>query len=143
MNDLDVFLDKDAPIPKRMASLSSPTMLTVLATKFPSKSLKLSRYSLLLCVDNFCYTIRHMVYPILVVEDDPKIAHIVKVYLEGAGFRVIHVDRGAKALEEARKEKPLLVILDLMLPDMSGEVPMITWSNRSAPGNWSFGSRPC
>ena len=35
-----------------------------------------------------------MVYPILVVEDDPKIAHIVKVYLEGAGFRVIHVDRG-------------------------------------------------
>jgi DNA-binding response OmpR family regulator len=57
-----------------------------------------------------------MVYPILVVEDDPKIAHIVKVYLEGAGFRVIHVDRGAQALEEARKEKPLLVILDLMLP---------------------------
>jgi two-component system OmpR family response regulator len=62
-----------------------------------------------------------MLYPILIVEDDPKIAHIVKVYLEGAGFRVIHVDRGAKALEEARKEKPLLVILDLMLPDKSGE----------------------
>lgn len=62
-----------------------------------------------------------MVYPILVVEDDPKIAHIVKVYLEGAGFRVIHADRGARALDEARKEKPLLVILDLMLPDMSGE----------------------
>ena len=62
-----------------------------------------------------------MVYPILVVEDDPKIAHIVKVYLEGAGFRVIHVDRGTQALEEVKKEKPLLVILDLMLPDMSGE----------------------
>jgi len=62
-----------------------------------------------------------MVYPILVVEDDPKIAHIVKVYLEGAGFRIIHVDHGAQALEEVRKEKPLLVILDLMLPDMSGE----------------------
>jgi hypothetical protein len=42
MNDLDVFLDKDAPIPKRMASLSPSTMLAVLATKFPSKSLELS-----------------------------------------------------------------------------------------------------
>ena len=62
-----------------------------------------------------------MLYPILVVEDDPKIAHIVKVYLEGAGFRVVHTDRGKDALKAAQKEIPLLVILDLMLPDMSGE----------------------
>jgi two-component system OmpR family response regulator len=62
-----------------------------------------------------------MVYPILVVEDDPKIARIVKVYLEGAGFRVVHADRGKDALDTAVKENPLLVILDLMLPDISGE----------------------
>jgi len=62
-----------------------------------------------------------MLYPILVVEDDPKIAHIVKVYLEGAGFRVMHSGLGKDALEAAKKEKPLLVILDLMLPDISGE----------------------
>ncbi|MDD5244125.1 MAG: response regulator transcription factor [Syntrophorhabdaceae bacterium] len=62
-----------------------------------------------------------MLYPILVVEDDPKIAHIVKVYLENAGFRVTHSERGKDALEAAQNEKPLLVILDLMLPDMSGE----------------------
>jgi DNA-binding response OmpR family regulator len=62
-----------------------------------------------------------MVYPILVVEDDPKIAHIVKVYLEGAGFRVVHAARGKEALAAAGRELPLLVILDLMLPDMSGE----------------------
>ena len=62
-----------------------------------------------------------MLYPILVVEDDPKIAQIVKVYLEGAGFRVVHADRGKDALVEAAKEDPLLVILDLMLPDMGGE----------------------
>jgi DNA-binding response OmpR family regulator len=62
-----------------------------------------------------------MVYPILVVEDDPKIARIVKVYLEGAGFRVVHVERGKDALDAALKEPPLLMILDLMLPDMSGE----------------------
>jgi DNA-binding response OmpR family regulator len=62
-----------------------------------------------------------IIYPILVVKDDPKIAHIIKVYLQGAGSRVIHVDRGTQALEEARKEKPLFVILDPMLPVMSGE----------------------
>lgn len=62
-----------------------------------------------------------MLYPILVVEDDPKIAHIVKVYLEGAGFRVTHSGLGKDALKAAKKEKPLLVILDLMLPDISGE----------------------
>lgn len=62
-----------------------------------------------------------MLYPILVVEDDPKIARIVRVYLEGAGFRVIHVERGKDALDTALKETPLLIILDLMLPDTSGE----------------------
>ncbi len=62
-----------------------------------------------------------MIYPILVVEDDAKIARIVRVYLEGAGFRVAHVQRGRDALEAMLTENPLLVILDLMLPDMSGE----------------------
>lgn len=62
-----------------------------------------------------------MLYPILIVEDDPKIAHIVKVYLEGAGFRTVHAGLGKDALEAAKKERPLLIILDLMLPDMSGE----------------------
>ena len=62
-----------------------------------------------------------MIYPILLVEDDPQIGHIVKVYLEGAGFRVVTVDRGKDALDAAKKDTPLLVILDLMLPDMSGE----------------------
>jgi DNA-binding response OmpR family regulator len=62
-----------------------------------------------------------MLYPILVVEDDAKIARIVKVYLEGAGFKVLHFDRGKDALEAALKEKVLLVLLDLMLPDMGGE----------------------
>ena len=45
----------------------------------------------------------------------------MKVYLEGEGYRVIHVDRGRAAIEAAQKETPLLVILDLMLPDMGGE----------------------
>jgi DNA-binding response OmpR family regulator len=59
--------------------------------------------------------------PVLVVEDDPKIARIVKVYLEGAGYQVVHVEQGVAAIEYASQQTPLLVILDLMLPDMSGE----------------------
>ena len=62
-----------------------------------------------------------MIYPILLVEDDRKIANIVKVYLENAGFRVVHVERGRDAINFALKEMPLLVILDLKLPDLSGE----------------------
>jgi two-component system OmpR family response regulator len=62
-----------------------------------------------------------MIHPILVVEDDGKIAKVVKVYLEGAGYRVVHAERGRDALEAALKERPLAVVLDLMLPDISGE----------------------
>ena len=62
-----------------------------------------------------------MIQPILIVEDDRKIARIVKVYLEGAGYRVSAAESGKEALELALKEMPALVVLDLMLPDMSGE----------------------
>ncbi|QOX79933.1 response regulator transcription factor [Trichlorobacter lovleyi] len=59
--------------------------------------------------------------PILIVEDDLKIARIIKAYLEGADFRVIHADTARAALEKAETELPLAVILDLGLPDKSGE----------------------
>ncbi len=62
-----------------------------------------------------------MIRPILVVEDDKKIAKVVRVYLEGEGYRVTHAETGRAAIAEALKEPPLLAILDLMLPDMSGE----------------------
>jgi len=58
---------------------------------------------------------------ILVVEDDRKIARVVTVYLEGEGFKVFTADSGKKAMELALKEPPSLIILDLMLPDMTGE----------------------
>ena len=62
-----------------------------------------------------------MIHPIIVVEDDRKMARMVKAYLEGAGFRVVHFEKGKEAIEAALKETPLLVILDLKLPDISGE----------------------
>ena len=62
-----------------------------------------------------------MLQPVLLVEDDKKIAKVVKVYLEEAGYRVVHVEKGGDAVESALKQAPLLVILDLMLPDTTGE----------------------
>jgi len=62
-----------------------------------------------------------MAQPILLVEDDIKIAKVVKVYLEGAGYRVVHADKGKVAIEAAMKEMPILAVLDLMLPDTTGE----------------------
>ncbi len=62
-----------------------------------------------------------VINPIIVVEDDRKMARMIKAYLEGAGFRVVHFEKGKEAIKAALKEMPLLVILDLKLPDISGE----------------------
>lgn len=62
-----------------------------------------------------------MVHSIIVVEDDRKIARIVKVYLENEGFRVVTAEKGKDAINLAIKDPPSLVMLDLMLPDISGE----------------------
>lgn len=57
---------------------------------------------------------------ILVVDDEIKIARVVKAYLAKEGYRVVEAYDGRSALELARKEKPDLVVLDLMLPEVSG-----------------------
>lgn len=57
---------------------------------------------------------------ILVAEDDPKTAEIVRLYLVHAGFEVRMTADGAAALDAARDESPDLVILDWMLPGGSG-----------------------
>jgi len=57
---------------------------------------------------------------IVVVEDDPDIAGILRDALNKQGFRAVAVHDGARALDAVRREPPDLVLLDLMLPDMSG-----------------------
>ncbi len=57
---------------------------------------------------------------ILVVDDEPKIARLVRDYLEAAGFRVVTAYDGKEALAQFRYERPDLVILDLNLPGMDG-----------------------
>ncbi len=57
---------------------------------------------------------------VLVVDDDPGIVKVVRAYLEQAGFDVLVAYDGKKALQIARHDKPDLVVLDLMLPEMDG-----------------------
>ncbi len=57
---------------------------------------------------------------ILVVDDEPKVARLARDYLEKNGFRVLTAGDGQSALTTARREKPDLVILDLMLPQIDG-----------------------
>ena len=57
---------------------------------------------------------------ILVVDDEPRVARLARDYLEKNGFRVMSAADGQSALAAARREKPDLVILDLMLPQIDG-----------------------
>ncbi len=61
-----------------------------------------------------------MTQRILVVDDEPDITALVAYHLAKAGFRVSTAASGAEALEAAREERPDIVILDVMLPGVSG-----------------------
>jgi two-component system phosphate regulon response regulator PhoB len=57
---------------------------------------------------------------ILVVDDAPDLLELVRVNLVQAGYEVETAEQGAEALEQVRRSQPELVVLDLMLPDVSG-----------------------
>lgn len=57
---------------------------------------------------------------VLIVEDDMDIAHLIRVHLEDLSLTVEHAPTGAQALQLASQHEFSLVLLDLMLPDMSG-----------------------
>jgi DNA-binding response OmpR family regulator len=62
-----------------------------------------------------------MAATILLVEDERKLRDLVRSYLERAGFTVLSTSSGAEALSLAESASPDLVVLDLGLPDVSGE----------------------
>lgn len=57
---------------------------------------------------------------ILVVDDDREITRLLRSYLEQAGYEVLVAHNGETALHTLRRERPELLILDLMLPDRDG-----------------------
>ena len=57
---------------------------------------------------------------VLVVDDEPDIVALIVYHLAKAGYRVSTAATGPDGLEAARRERPALVILDLMLPGLSG-----------------------
>jgi len=58
---------------------------------------------------------------ILIIEDDERVSDVIKAYLEREGYKVFLADKGIEGIEIARKNNVKLIILDLMLPDISGE----------------------
>ena len=58
---------------------------------------------------------------ILIVDDEVKITEVLKSYLENSGYSVYEANYGKEAMEQFEQVNPSLIVLDLMLPDMTGE----------------------
>jgi len=57
---------------------------------------------------------------IMVVEDDLDEAKLIKMVLEGEGYEAVCMFNGREALEKLGAEKPSLIVLDVMMPEMDG-----------------------
>lgn len=57
---------------------------------------------------------------ILLVDDEPDILEIVGYNLSNEGYQVVTAENGADGVKKAKKEKPQLIILDVMMPEMDG-----------------------
>ena len=71
---------------------------------------------------------------ILVVDDDKNLLEVIKYNLVNANYSIVLAESGTQALETARQEKPDLIILDVMLPEIDGfEVCRILRNEMSVP----------
>ncbi len=57
---------------------------------------------------------------ILIVDDEISIFQLARLYLEQEGFRVIYAGDGIQSLDIIHMQHPALIVLDVMLPGMSG-----------------------
>ena len=87
---------------------------------------------------------------VLVVDDDPKIVSLVKIYLERDGLRVRTATDGRAALAALAESPPSLIVLDLMLPEIDGlalmrmvreqsDVPILMLSARGSVADRVYG----
>ena len=71
---------------------------------------------------------------VLVVDDKANIRRLLQEYLSEQGYRVVLAANGREALFVARAEKPELILLDIMMPEMDGYEFMRTFrQERSTP----------
>ncbi|MFA6350233.1 MAG: response regulator [Candidatus Omnitrophota bacterium] len=61
-----------------------------------------------------------MIKQILIIEDEKEVAEIMSIWLVRAGYRPLLADCGMDGIAMASKERPNLIILDLMMPGMGG-----------------------
>jgi len=57
---------------------------------------------------------------ILIVDDEPRMIHFIRLNLEHDGFQVSEADSGVTALEQLRDQLPDLILLDVMMPELNG-----------------------
>jgi len=90
---------------------------------------------------------------ILVIDDEIELVKAIQIRLEHAGFEVLVAYDGQEGLNRAQKEKPDLIILDLMLPKMEGykvcgllkvdarynKIPIILLTARAQPADQKLG----
>ncbi|MDD5174273.1 MAG: response regulator [Candidatus Omnitrophica bacterium] len=90
---------------------------------------------------------------ILIVDDEVQLVEMVKMRLESAGYEVITAYDGEEGLNMAKKDKPDLIMLDLMLPKMDGykvcgllkndalysRIPVIMFTARAQEEDLRFG----
>ena len=57
---------------------------------------------------------------VLVVDGEPPIVRLLRATLESDGYAVLTADRGATAFDLLNAERPDIVLLDVMMPEMSG-----------------------
>jgi len=74
-------------------------------------------------------------FKILLVDDEPDILEIISYSLESEGYLVYIAENGAKAIKLAKKIKPHLIILDVMMPEMDGIEACEIIRNDSEIGN--------
>jgi CheY-like chemotaxis protein len=57
---------------------------------------------------------------VLVVDDEPFMLRLIEIVLERDGYKMIKASNGSEAIEVARRERPDLIIMDGMMPQMDG-----------------------
>lgn len=84
---------------------------------------------------------------ILCIEDEPQMIDLIRLILENKGYEVVGAEGGTQGLEMMRTEKPDLILLDLMMPEMDGgdvfhhmkeevelrDIPVVVVTAKAAP----------